>query len=116
MKKLFFVLSIFVLATCFSVYAQQFSIQEINAHSKGEKAGYLAGSHIKNGDADCISCHDGKVKVDDSELSVNTGCINCHGDLRSVAESVKPKGEINPHESHLDKINCTACHAGHTSS
>ncbi|MDR2105646.1 MAG: flavocytochrome c, partial [Deferribacteraceae bacterium] len=117
MKKFFALLAMLALTAGFSVYAQQqFSPELTAAHSTGEKAKYLAGSHIDKGNSDCISCHDGQVTVDDSETSVNNACMNCHGDLPSVAESVKVKGEINPHESHLGKINCTSCHAGHTAS
>jgi fumarate reductase flavoprotein subunit len=116
MKKLVFVFTLLVFTAGLCVYAQDFTPQEVKEHSTGEKAKYLAGSHVEKENADCITCHDGKVKVEDSETSVNNGCINCHGDLASVAETVAVKGEINPHESHLGKINCTSCHGGHAPS
>jgi fumarate reductase flavoprotein subunit len=116
MKKLLTALIILAFTAGFCAFAQQFTPLEVREHSTGEKAKYLAGSHVEKGNAECITCHDGQVKVDDSEISVNNGCINCHGDLPSVAETVVPKGEINPHESHLGTINCTSCHSGHTAS
>lgn len=64
----------------------------------------------------CADCH-GKAKkivVDDSERGLNQRCVGCHGNLDVVA--VKGKGHINPHQSHLGEINCTACHRGHEQS
>lgn len=81
-------------------------------YSKGEKANYLAGSHTKAGTATCVDCHGDNGVVDDTEKTMNDACISCHGDLKAVAE-LTSKLEINPHTSHLDKINCTACHGGH---
>lgn len=61
----------------------------------------------------CADCHGTtkKIVVDDSEQAVNRNCSGCHGDLTSLA--AKAKGHINPHQSHLGQINCTACHSGH---
>ena len=77
-------------------------------YTTGEKAKYLAGSHMtdKNIAISCADCHGESGLLDDAETQVNATCISCHGDLKAVAA-------ITPHESHLDKINCTACHGGH---
>lgn len=64
----------------------------------------------------CSDCH-GKAKkivVDDSEKGVNQSCVGCHGSLAQVA--AKATHHINPHNSHLGEINCTACHRGHEQS
>ena len=83
-------------------------------YTTGEKAKYLAGSHMtdKNIAISCADCHGESGLLDDAETQVNATCISCHGDLKAVA-AITNKTEINPHESHLDKINCTACHGGH---
>ena len=83
-------------------------------YTTGEKAKYLAGNHMtdKNISISCIECHGENGLLDDAETQVNAACISCHGDLKAMA-AITNKTEINPHESHLDKINCTACHGGH---
>ncbi len=83
-------------------------------YTTGEKAKYLAGSHMtdKNIAISCADCHGENGLLDDAETQVNVTCISCHGDLKAMA-AITNKSEINPHESHLDKINCTACHGGH---
>ena len=83
-------------------------------YTTGEKAKFLAGSHMtdKNIAISCVDCHGENGLLDDAETQVNETCISCHGDLKAMA-AITNKTEINPHESHLDKINCTACHGGH---
>ncbi len=83
-------------------------------YTTGEKTKYLAGSHMtdKNIAISCADCHGESGLLDDAETQVNATCISCHGDLKAIA-AITNKTEINPHESHLDKINCTACHGGH---
>ncbi|UFS69028.1 flavocytochrome c [Geomonas sp. RF6] len=71
---------------------------------------------LHKGKAKCADCHGSgkKIAVDDSEASVNKGCIGCHGTLEEMGKHSKE--EVNPHRSHLGEINCTACHHGHTAS
>lgn len=88
------------------------SSENQKAYSKGEKVAYMAGTHIKKQNADCISCHGETGLLDDSETQVNAECVKCHGSLDDMAAKTA-KGEINPHKSHLGKINCTSCHGGH---
>ncbi len=78
----------------------------------GEKSKFLAGKHMKDMDISCQQCHGEKGLLDDAESIVNAYCISCHGDLSKVAEETSGS-EINPHDSHLGNINCTACHGGH---
>lgn len=80
----------------------------------GDKAKFLAGSHMTdtNISASCIDCHGENGLLDDAETQVNNTCISCHGDLEEMAK-ITNTSEINPHTSHLGKINCTACHGGH---
>ncbi len=80
----------------------------------GDKAKFLAGSHMTdtNISASCTDCHGENGLLDDAETQVNNTCISCHGDLEEMAK-ITNTSEINPHTSHLGKINCTACHGGH---
>ncbi|MGO9612801.1 MAG: flavocytochrome c [Dissulfurispiraceae bacterium] len=90
------------------------------------KGDFLADMHEDKG-MECSSCHGKKTTVDDNETVVNKNCIECHGSLdkmalvqKTVEEDQLPGNNeeegINPHKSHLGKINCTACHHGHTTS
>ncbi|HXX80187.1 MAG TPA: FAD-dependent oxidoreductase, partial [Thermodesulfovibrionales bacterium] len=88
-------------------------------------APFLADLH-KEKKLDCSACHGKKTTVDDNETIVNKKCIECHGSLDKLAIDQKPSEEdqpsgsgeegVNPHKSHLGKINCTTCHHGHTAS
>jgi fumarate reductase flavoprotein subunit len=71
---------------------------------------YAGGSHLKKL-LECSACHGKTVISDDSETRLNQKCVGCHGSLADIA--AKKKGHINPHQSHLGEINCTACHSGH---
>lgn len=83
-------------------------------YTSGEKAKFLAGNHMhdKNISISCTDCHSESGLLDDAETQTNTSCVSCHGDLTEMSK-ITNKTEINPHESHLGKINCTACHGGH---
>lgn len=76
-------------------------------------APYLADAHKTKG-MNCAACHGEKMDVDDNETAVNAACVQCHGSLAKVAE--KSKEAVNAHKSHLGKMSCTVCHAGHTDS
>lgn len=82
------------------------------AYAEGEKASFMAGTHLKNKTAGCGDCHGDAGILNDSETQANVACISCHGTLADMAQATDT-GEINPHKSHLGKINCTACHGGH---
>jgi len=73
----------------------------------------LADAHKTKG-INCAACHGEKMAVDDNETNVNAACVQCHGSLAKVAE--KSKEAVNAHKSHLGKMSCTVCHAGHTES
>ncbi|HET6514041.1 MAG TPA: flavocytochrome c [Thermodesulfovibrionales bacterium] len=100
------------------------------APAKGEKQAqpakgdFLADMHKGKG-IECSACHGDKISVDDNETVVNKKCTECHGSQmalmqKSVGEDQLPEGKegegMDPHKSHLGKINCTACHHGHTAS
>lgn len=112
-KQLLLITLLFMLMTIGIAHATQvFDAKTVKSYSSGEKASYLAGAHISDGLAEsCDSCHTNSV-IDDSELDINAGCIDCHGTLADMAE-VTNADHINPHDSHLGDINCTSCHAGH---
>lgn len=113
--RLMFMTPILVLMVGFMSTAkaeEPFSKKMVAKYRSGTKADYLAGAHTKMGLA-CSSCHH-QAKTDDSEYKINATCTGCHGELSAIAQ--KNKGHINPHKSHLGKINCTACHAGHEAS
>ncbi|MCE1229976.1 MAG: flavocytochrome c, partial [Firmicutes bacterium] len=89
------------------------------ALGSAEPAKHLADLHKGKG-VSCADCHGqkkgAKVRVDDSETVPNQACVNCHGDLKAVSDNDKHKGHIDPHQSHLGKVNCTLCHGGHQAS
>lgn len=81
-------------------------------YAEGEKASFLAGTHVKGKTAACADCHGAAGTLNDTETQANIACVSCHGTLEDMGK-VTNKTEINPHQSHLGKINCTACHGGH---
>ncbi len=94
-------------------YAGVFPDNVEAAFSKGEAANFLAGHHMKKHLA-CENCHP-KAEISDSETAINNQCVTCHGSLKALGEKT-PEKKFNPHDSHLGKINCTACHQGHRQS
>ncbi len=45
--------------------------------------------------------------------AVNTdGCLKCHVSYEKLAARTD-KNDINPHDSHLENLDCGACHHGH---
>lgn len=81
-------------------------------YAEGKKGSFMAGTHLKAKTAACVDCHGEAGLLNDSEMQTNVTCISCHGTLEDMA-LITNKSEINPHESHLGKINCTSCHGGH---
>jgi fumarate reductase flavoprotein subunit len=80
----------------------------------------LATAHAQQSKLACNACHGDKtptsVTPEESLATVNQNCVNCHGDVKSLAEKLAPKlvhKEINPHGSHLVEIDCVTCHRGH---
>lgn len=73
-------------------------------------------AQLHKGKATCADCHGSakKIVVDDSETGVNKSCVNCHGTLSELGKGSHE--DVNPHNSHLGQINCTACHHGHSAS
>lgn len=96
-----------------SVDAGVFPADVEKAYADGEKAQFMAGSHMKKG-LDCATCHPSS-KINDSETEINGQCVQCHGDMAAMGK-ISAAIEPNPHDSHLGNISCTACHAGHEES
>lgn len=82
----------------------------------------LADFHGAKAALACTACHPGgdpSALVPEAALAaVNRQCQACHGDSAQVAKATQAKladPNINPHASHLVAVDCTVCHAGHTS-
>ena len=76
---------------------------------------YLADFHTEMGG--CETCHASEKGPSEDNLKYeNIQCVECHGDLKEVAQN-DPKDIVSPHASHLiGDIACTACHKGHEKS
>lgn len=50
----------------------------------------------------------------DSDISkqFEYGCLKCHVSYEKLAARTD-KNDINPHDSHLENLDCGACHHGH---
>lgn len=67
----------------------------------------LADRHVERG-LKCESCH-----TTMPPKAVNTdGCLKCHVSYEKLAARTD-KNDINPHASHLENLDCGACHHGH---
>lgn len=67
----------------------------------------LADRHVERG-VKCESCH-----TTMPPKAVNTqGCLKCHLSYEKLAARTD-KNDINPHDSHLENLDCGACHHGH---
>ena len=68
----------------------------------------IAGFH-----ANCSVCHQGNPpSVDNADPEA---CIACHGEAPEVGSVVVNSKAINPHQSHFDVYECSACHPAHKS-
>lgn len=82
----------------------------------------LADFHGAKAGLACTACHTGgdptALMPEAALAAVNRQCQACHGDSAQVAKTTQAKladPNINPHASHLVAVDCTVCHAGHTS-
>lgn len=67
----------------------------------------LADRHMERG-LKCDSCHTSMPPK-----AVNTNqCLTCHVSYEKLAARTDKK-DINPHDSHLENLDCGACHRGH---
>ena len=71
---------------------------------------YLADRHVARG-ATCESCHGVKTPALGSRVKTEK-CLACHGSYEKVAQKTAAM-KMNPHDSHLGEVKCTACHKGH---
>lgn len=68
---------------------------------------FLADRHVQRG-VKCETCHKTQPPKD---VPMQT-CQSCHGDYAALAKRTNKK-DINPHASHVEDIQCNACHRGH---
>lgn len=76
-------------------------------------AAYAAanGSHAS---LKCETCHAGQAQP--TAPSQKT-CLGCHGSYEALAKkTAKPGEKFNPHDSHMGRVECTACHSMHKKS
>ena len=69
----------------------------------------LADRHIARG-LKCESCH---ADAAHPAPVKKEKCLSCHGGSYEKLAEQTDSLEINPHDSHLGKIECTKCHRGH---
>ncbi len=69
---------------------------------------FLAERHAQRSVA-CTSCHQTMPPKKDVNSS---SCEACHGNLAKVAARTD-KTDINPHDSHVEVVQCLECHQGH---
>ena len=67
------------------------------------------GRHIARG-LKCESCH---ADAAHPAPVKKEKCLSCHGGSYEKLAEQTDSLEINPHDSHLGKIECTKCHRGH---
>lgn len=67
----------------------------------------IKGKHASEG-LQCADCH--KTSKPSAAAPVEA-CLDCHGGYDGVAKLIK--GEHNPHDSHLGRMQCLKCHRVH---
>lgn len=67
----------------------------------------VKGKHASEG-LTCADCH--KTAKPSAAAAVEA-CLDCHGGYEAVAKL--GKGEHNPHDSHLGRMQCLKCHRVH---
>ena len=62
----------------------------------------------------CESCHLSADPAKNSRVE-SEKCIQCHGDLKKISETIKAKKLIDPdpHWNHMIDIQCWECHKEH---
>lgn len=67
----------------------------------------LADRHVERG-AKCEACH---TTMPPKAVGTDQ-CLTCHVSYEKLAARTD-KDDINPHASHLENLDCGACHRGH---
>lgn len=68
----------------------------------------IKGKHALEG-LQCADCH--QVEKPVAAASVQA-CLDCHGGYDKVAQRTKGQ-HVNPHDSHLGRMDCLKCHRVH---
>ncbi|MEG0821055.1 MAG: cytochrome c3 family protein [Burkholderiaceae bacterium] len=100
------------------IAALAFGLAAISAHA-ASTASDLATRHAQR-QVPCSACHSSanpqSLPAEKSLAETHQACINCHGDMKKLAELTRAKlvnQHINPHDSHLAQIDCLTCHTAH---
>jgi len=77
---------------------------------------YMDNLHAKVGTT-CVNCHGKYLPKLDANVD-NGRCLECHGPMEKLIQKTESKEftNRNPHKSHLDNLDCTICHKGHSAS
>ncbi len=75
--------------------------------AQAQETGMLADRHTARG-GQCQACH---IEMPPKAIK-GTQCQACHGGYEQMAKRTD-KLDINPHDSHIEDIDCTNCHKGH---
>lgn len=83
--------------------------------SAASKDALLAQKHLAQG-VTCTDCH----AIGETKAPAKVeACLGCHDGYEGMAKRTEKKGDgtylsnMNPHKSHLGKVECTECHKGH---
>ena len=68
---------------------------------------FLADRHMEKVQK-CEACH---TTMPPKAVSTEQ-CLKCHVSYEALAKKTD-KGDINPHDSHLENADCSICHRGH---
>ena len=68
----------------------------------------------------CKRCHDNSdplaVSAEKALAALNATCVGCHGTAKELAKELAGRlrnKHVNPHDSHLVRIDCVTCHKEH---
>ncbi len=76
-----------------------------SAHAEDVK--FLAERHVERG-TQCQDCH----PTMPPQIVKGDSCQKCHGGYDKMADKTANL-DINPHDSHVEDLDCTSCHRGH---
>lgn len=83
----------------------------IMASAAGSKL--LDGRHLRAGKG-CDSCHGALPAEGKPQRPNTTRCLSCHGgSYEALAKKTSALGAMNPHKSHVGKLDCDRCHGVH---
>lgn len=71
---------------------------------------FLADRHITKS-MNCESCH---LKGMSKKTPSSEQCFACHGNYEQLRKKTASPKKMNPHDTHLGKLECSGCHRAHS--